>query len=59
MLLGRNLVHSYKGQSIYVRAMQGLENEYDRLLSENDELKRRLSRFDASSPYTANNKKGA
>ena len=39
--------------------MQGLENEYDRLLSENDELKRRLSRFDASSPYTANNKKGA
>lgn len=40
--------------------VQGLEKEYDRLLSENDELKRRLSRFDASSPYdhTGRSKKG-
>lgn len=28
--------------------VQGLENEYDRLLSENDKLKRRLSQLDPS-----------
>ena len=36
--------------------LKGLEKEYDRLLSENDELKRKLSRFDASSPYSGRNK---
>ena len=28
--------------------LQGLENEYDRLLAEHDALKRRLARFDPS-----------
>lgn len=36
---------------------QGLEREYDRLLAENDNLKRRLARFDAG--FSATDKKSA
>jgi hypothetical protein len=38
-------------------ALQGLEREYDRLLSENDGLKRRLARFDVG--FSAADKKSA
>jgi hypothetical protein len=38
-------------------ALQGLEREYDRLLAENDNLKRRLARFDAG--FSATHKKSA
>lgn len=37
--------------------LQGLEKEYDRLLEENDDLKRRLSRHDSSATYQASNKR--
>ena len=37
--------------------MQGLEKEYDRLLQQNDDLRRKLSRHDASMPYQQSNKK--
>ncbi len=37
--------------------LQGLEKEYDRLLQENDDLKRKLSRHDSSATYQASNKR--
>ena len=37
--------------------MQGLEKEYDRLLEENDDLKRKLSRHDMSMPYQQSHKR--
>ena len=37
-------------------AVQGLENEYDRLLADHDALKRRLARFDSSFENTGSKK---
>lgn len=37
--------------------LQGLEREYDRLLAENDNLKRRLARVDGQ--FSAGDKKSA
>ncbi|KAL3158145.1 hypothetical protein ABBQ32_011740 [Trebouxia sp. C0010 RCD-2024] len=39
------------------RQSKGLEKEYDRLLEENDELKRKLSRHDSSMPYQQSSKR--
>lgn len=36
---------------------KGLEKEYDRLLQENDDLKRKLSWHDSSTPYQPSNKR--
>ena len=38
--------------------MQGLENEYDRLLAEHDALQRRLARMDPSFQLGGGSKKG-
>jgi hypothetical protein len=42
---------------LLIDVLQGLEREYDRLLAENDGLKRRLARFDAG--FSAADKKSA
>lgn len=39
-----------------VQFAQGLENEYDRLLSENDSLKRRLAQLDPASAASGSKK---
>ncbi len=63
MKLGKSLVKLYlfnmgceSFRYDYV-LLQGLEKEYDRLLQENDDLKRKLSRHDSSATYQASNKR--
>lgn len=52
--LWRNsLIHSITVLDV---RLQGLESEYDRLLAENDNLKRKLARFDGQ--FAAGSKKG-
>lgn len=47
-LLQQSRSPKHKHPHAAVLGMQGLEAEYDRLLAENDELKRRLARSDPS-----------
>ena len=56
LALASNTRHACVSPELSCAVLQGLENEYDRLLAEHDALKRRLSRFDPTFESTGSKK---